>query len=100
MKLLAGEPGLDIPVFANLAEGAGQSLSQLTGRGRREVGDQTMTGPADLLQSQFDPNVLAAFAVVHDRHGPGQLRALRVVGWVVVAAVVSELFHLLESSTA
>jgi hypothetical protein len=45
------------------------------------------------LQRQLHPEVVAAVAVVKGGHRPGHLSPLRVVGRMVVAAVIRELLH-------
>ena len=54
---------------------------------------QTGTGPPRFLKGELDPNVAALVAVVQDSHGPGQLRSIRIIGRVIIEAVVGELFH-------
>lgn len=59
-----------------------------------EVGDEPGSWASDLLHGQFNPEVAAFVAVVEDGHGPGKLRPLRVIGRVIVTAVVGKLLHL------
>ena len=61
--------------------------------GRREVGDQAGAGPTGLLQGQLDPQIVTGVAVVEHGDGPGQLGALRVVGRMIVTAVVGKFLH-------
>ena len=48
---------------------------------------------ADLLDGQLDPGVFAFLAIIHRRDDPRDLRALRIVGRMVVDAVVGQLLH-------
>ena len=57
------------------------------------MGHQARPGPTGLLQGQLDPDIVTALAVVEHGHGPGELGSLRIVGWMIVAAVVGELLH-------
>jgi hypothetical protein len=57
------------------------------------VSHKTSPRPAHFLERQLDPKVVARVAIVKRSHGPGQLGPIRVIGEMVVSAVVSELLH-------
>lgn len=55
--------------------------------------DETGAWITGLLDRQLDPQIATFIAVVERGDRPRDLRALEIVGRVIVEAVVRELFH-------
>jgi hypothetical protein len=54
---------------------------------------KTSARPAHFFERQLDPKVVARVAIVKRSHSPGQLGPIRVIGGMVVSAIVSQLLH-------
>ncbi|MDQ4133146.1 MAG: hypothetical protein M3179_08085 [Actinomycetota bacterium] len=57
------------------------------------MSNQPRSGTPDLFERQLNAEVAALVAVVEQGDRPGDRRALRVVGGVIVLAVVGELLR-------
>ena len=57
------------------------------------MGDQARTGAPNFFHRQLHPEVVAGVAVIKGGDSPSHLGAFRVVGGVVVPAVISQLLH-------
>ena len=82
-----------LSALAHIAEGGVDGTGETPGGGRRKVSYKTGARSAHFLQRQLDPEVVAAVAVVKGGHRPGHLSPVRVVGRMVVAAVIRQLLH-------
>ena len=62
------------------------------------MADEASAGIAGLFDGELDPQIAALVTVVERCDGPRDLNALRIVGGVIVEAVVRQFFHFPSSA--
>jgi hypothetical protein len=84
-------------VFTHFLEGGGERFAQASSRGRRQMADQSGSGPSLLLDGQLDPEIITFLAIVKGSHRPSQAGPFGIIGWMIVKAVIDQLLHRPES---
>src|SRR5207237_9624356 len=80
-------------VLADLAQTGRDRGAQPARAVGAQVPDETGPWPPRLFEGDLDARVFALLAVIEDGDDPVDLRALGIVGRVVIDAVVGELLH-------
>jgi hypothetical protein len=86
-------PGSRTRILADVSEGRPERGAEASSGGRGEVADEAGAGSPELLDGHLDAELVAGFAVVEDRDGPGHGRPLVVTFGMVVEAVIHQFLH-------